>query len=159
MVIAADNFAELDLSDFIAGFDSNTALIAVHDVGDKEKACEINKACQLGVVIIEGNKVIRFDEKPREPTSSIVATGMYIFPTRIFPLLAEYCQLQKQDNLGNFISYLINIEPVHAYAFTQTWIDIGDEIKKGRLSVWQPDFAYLLNYNKIMQTRRDPAET
>ena len=135
VVIAADNYLEFDLTDLMAKFDGKNVMIAVHDVGDKDKACDIGKKCQLGLVILDGTKVIRLDEKPPEPTSSIIATGIYVLPQRIFPLLAQYCRQKKRDNLGEFINFLLSKEEVFAYPFTEVWADIGDEITKGRLFV------------------------
>jgi glucose-1-phosphate thymidylyltransferase len=135
IVIAADNYFEIDMADVLGTFNHRNALIAVHDVGDKDKACEIAQACQVGLVTLEQNRIVKFDEKPPAPTSSTIATGIYILPSRIFPLLSEYCRETKRDNLGSFISYLLSREEVHAYAFTETWIDIGDEIKRGRISI------------------------
>jgi glucose-1-phosphate thymidylyltransferase len=135
IVIAADNYFEFDLDDLLEEFDGKTPLIAVRDVGDKEKACELARACQVGLVILEKNRVIKLDEKPPKPTSSIIATGIYVLPKRVFPSLDKYCYNQKQDNLGSFISYLLEKQEVRAYLFTETWIDIGDEIKKGNLSI------------------------
>lgn len=135
MIIAADNYFEFDLRDFIRRFDGDNALIAVYDVGDKAKACEMGRACQVGLVILEEDRVIRLDEKPAEPTSSIIATGVYILPRGIFPLLSRYCAECKRDNLGGFIAHLLDSHEVRAYPFTEPWIDIGDEIKKGKLLV------------------------
>jgi glucose-1-phosphate thymidylyltransferase len=135
IVIAADNYIEFDLADLMAKFDGWNTLIAVHDVGDKDKACEIGKACQLGLVILEENRVIRFDEKPLQATSSIIATGIYVLPSRIFPLLSQYCRKKRRDNLGNFINFLLDKEEVQAYSFTEIWVDVGDEIKKGKSSI------------------------
>jgi NDP-sugar pyrophosphorylase family protein len=134
-VIAADNYIEFDLADFIAKFDGRNVLMAVHDVGEKNRACEIGKACQVGLVILEGNKVIRLEEKPPVATSSIIATGIYIFPLRIFPLISQYCRERRGDNLGELISFLLEKEEIEAYPFTRIWADIGDEIMKGKLSV------------------------
>jgi glucose-1-phosphate thymidylyltransferase len=135
MIIAGDNYFEFDLVDLIAKFNGINPIIAVYDVGDKDKACEIGKACQLGLVILEKNRIVRFDEKPQEATSSILATGIYVLPPHVFPLLSMYCHESKRDSLGNFIAFLLKKEEVHAHVFTGPWIDIGDEIKKGKLSV------------------------
>ncbi len=135
MVIAADNYFELDLKKMISRFDGVKTLIAVHDVGDKEQACEIGKRCQVGLVVVDAGKIVQFDEKPEEPTSSIIATGIYILPRRVFPQLSKYCQENRRDNLGDFISFLLARDEVKAHVFTETWVDIGDEIKRGRLSV------------------------
>ncbi len=136
MIIAADNYFEFDLQDMLRQFDGYNPLIAVYDVGDKEKACEIGKTCQVGLAILEKNRIIRLDEKPQRPTSSVSASGIYILPSRIFSTLAKYAFQDKRDNLGSFISFLLDQgEEVQAYTFNQLWMDIGDEIKKGNISL------------------------
>jgi len=134
MVLAGDNYFELDLNQLINQFSGEKVVIAVYDVGDKSKACEIGKACQIGLVTLDERKVVRFDEKPLEATSSLIATGIYIIPRRVFSLLAEYCAEGKKDNLGSFIAHLLDRDEVEAYISTELWIDIGDEIKKGRVT-------------------------
>lgn len=119
LVIAGDNYFEFDLAQFIARYDGKHTLVAVYDIGDK------GKASQFGVVQLDGHRITEFQEKPAKPQSSLVATACYIFPQRIFPLLRQYCQRGKRDNLGSFIAYLIDKDEVHAYPFTESWIDIG----------------------------------
>lgn len=119
LVIAGDNYFEFDLAQFIAGYDDKHTLVAIHDIGDK------GKATQFGVVQLDGHRIAGFQEKPAKPKSSLVATACYIFPRRVFPLLHQYCQQGKRDNLGSFIAYLADREEVHAYTFTELWVDIG----------------------------------
>ncbi len=119
LVIAGDNYFEFDLAQFIARYDGKHTLVAVYDIGDK------GKASQFGVVQLDGHRIAEFQEKPAKPQSSLVATACYIFPQRIFPLLRQYRQRGKRDNLGSFIAYLIDKDEVHAYTFTESWIDIG----------------------------------
>jgi len=119
LVIAGDNYFEFALAQFIARYDGKHTLVAVYDIGDK------GKASQFGVVQLDGHRIAEFQEKPAKPESSLVATACYIFPQRIFYLLHQYCQRGKRDNLGSFIAYLIDKDEVHAYTFTESWIDIG----------------------------------
>lgn len=133
VVIAADNYFDFDMSDLLFRFNGRNVTIAAYDVGDKEKACEIGKRCQLGLVILRKNRVIRFDEKPETATSSVIATGIYVLPPRVFPIISKYCLKDKRDNLGSFISHLLSLEKVYAYVFSGAWMDIGDEINRGRL--------------------------
>jgi len=119
LVIAGDNYFEFALAQFIARYDGKHTLVAVYDIGDK------GKASQFGVVQLDGHRIAEFQEKPAKPESSLVATACYIFPQRIFHLLHQYCQRGKRDNLGSFIAYLIDKDEVHAYTFTESWIDIG----------------------------------
>jgi len=119
MVIAGDNYFEFKLTKFIASYNGKNALVAIYDIGDK------SKASQFGVVSLEGRKIVKFEEKPAKPESSLIATACYIFPPRIFPLLSSYCSEGKRDNLGSFIAYLIDKDEVYAYPFTELWLDIG----------------------------------
>ena len=121
LVIAGDNYFEFDLSEFITSYDSENPLVAVYNIKDK------GKAGQFGVVELKGNRIVRFEEKQENPKTSLVSTGCYIFPSRIFPLLSQLCQ-QPKDNLGHFIAYLVEKDSVLGYIFTEPWFDIGVEI-------------------------------
>jgi glucose-1-phosphate thymidylyltransferase len=119
LVIASDNYFELDLSKFIAAYNGTNTLVAVYDIGDK------SKASQYGVVQLDGCKIAGFEEKPPQPKSSLIAVACYILPPRIFPLLFQFCAQRKRDNLGDLIAYLAEKDEVHAYIFSELWIDIG----------------------------------
>jgi glucose-1-phosphate thymidylyltransferase len=119
LVIAGDNYFEFDLARFIASYDGQNTLVAVHDIGDKDKAR------QFGTVRLDEDRVAEFEEKPARPKSSLVATACYIFPPRVFPLLRQYCLQGRIDNLGSFIAHLVDRDRVYAYPFTETWLDIG----------------------------------
>jgi len=119
LVIASDNYFELDLRQFIDTYNGKSTLVAVYDLGDR------NKAKPFGVVQLDGHRIIELAEKPAQPKSSLIAVACYIFPPRIFPLLFQFCARGKKDNLGNFIAYLIETDEVHAYTFSELWFDIG----------------------------------
>ncbi len=119
LVIASDNYFELDLRRFIDAYNGKNTLVAVYDINDK------SKASRYGVARLDGHRITEFAEKPAQPKSSLIATACYIFPSRIFPLLSQFCARGKKDNLGNFIAYLIETDEVHAYTFSELWFDIG----------------------------------
>ncbi len=119
LVLAGDNYFEFDLTKFIGAYNRRNTLVAVCDIGDK------SKACQFGVVQLDGQKIVRFDEKPVEPKSTLAATACYLLPVRVFPLLSEFVRKGKAGNLGSFIAYLTNVDEVHAYVFAELWLDIG----------------------------------
>lgn len=122
LVIAGDNYFDFNIVDFIAAYDGKRALVAVHDIGD------LRKAAQFGVVLLEGDKIIQFEEKPAIPKSTLIATAIYILPRRLFSILTAFCAKGRRDNLGDFISYLVDVDEVKAYVFTQPWFDIGNEL-------------------------------
>jgi glucose-1-phosphate thymidylyltransferase len=126
LVIAGDNYFEFDLSQFIAAYDGKNTLVAVHDIGDK------SRAGQFGVARLDGNRLAGLEEKPAKPASSLVATACYIFPPRVFPLLQHYCSSVKRDNLGSFISHLIEVNQVQGYLFTEPWFDIGSNYSSSK---------------------------
>jgi glucose-1-phosphate thymidylyltransferase len=119
LVVAGDNYFEFSLAEFISTYNGKNVLVAVYDIGDR------NKASRFGIVSLDGNRIVEFQEKPAQPRSSLVSTGIYIFPPRIFPLLSRYCAEGKRDNLGSFIAHLVERDEVHACIFTETWRDIG----------------------------------
>ncbi|MFC2052654.1 nucleotidyltransferase family protein [Chloroflexota bacterium] len=121
IVLAGDNYFEFSITEFLGTYDGSHALIAVHDIGNKEDAT------QFGVVSVDAFKVTDFEEKPSQPQSSLVATGCYILPARIFPFLENYCASGRKDNLGEFIKYLVEEDEVRTWSFKETWMDIGSE--------------------------------
>jgi glucose-1-phosphate thymidylyltransferase len=119
LIIAGDNYFEFDLSRFIVAYNGNNTLVAVHDIGDR------SQASQFGVVRLDGERLAGLEEKLAKPKSTLIATACYILPPRLFPLLSQYCSGSRRDNLGSFISYLIAVDQVHGYLFTEPWFDIG----------------------------------
>jgi len=119
LVLAGDDYFEFDLSRFIGAYNSSNTLVAVHDIGDK------SKATQFGVVKLSGKRIVEFQEKPKKPHSTLIATAFYILPKHLLPILSKYCSEAKRDNLGSFIAYLLDSHEVHAYPFTEMWIDIA----------------------------------
>ena len=120
LVIGGDNYFEFNFSDFIKTYDGKNSLVAVREIGEK------SRASQFGVVHLDGNRIVEFQEKPVLPKSSLVSTACYIFPPEAFPLLDSYCQQGKRDSLGEFIVYLMERTNVYAYIFEELWLDIGD---------------------------------
>jgi len=120
LVIASDNYFGFDLARFISAYDGVNTLVAVYDIGDRDKAR------QFGVVRLDGNRIVELEEKPADPRSSLISTACYVFPPRIFPLLSQFCSQVGRDNLGSFITYLIGRDEVYAYVFSEPWFDIGN---------------------------------
>lgn len=119
LVIAGDNLFSFSLRDFLDRYEGKT-LIAVYDVGDFELAK------RYGVVLLEGDKVVDFEEKPVKPKSTWISTGVYVFPKDVLELIPQYLKEGNKDSPGYFIQWLLSkgIE-IHAYKFNDYWYDIG----------------------------------
>lgn len=119
VVLAGDNLFTFDLAHFVSEYKGN-ALVAVYDIESREKAKK------FGVVHIQNNKIVEFEEKPQKPKSSIVSTLCYILPKESLPYLKEFAKKGK-DNAGDFIAYLVKNSPfdVEPYIFSGSWFDVG----------------------------------
>jgi len=121
IVVAGDNMISFDLAEFTDFFeDKGTPTLAAYDVGSKERAQS------YGLVSLDGDRVVDFQEKPDEPESTLVSIACYAFPAETLPDLATYLEDgENPDEPGWFIQWLQSREPVHAFTFDGAWFDIG----------------------------------
>ncbi|GAI09555.1 unnamed protein product [marine sediment metagenome] len=119
MVICGDNYFGESLDGFVQTFTRNT-LIGIYDIEDKEKAKK------YGVVeTYPSGRIRRFYEKPEKPNSTLVSTGIYIFPPVLYQGIKQFARLSPDINLGDLINQLNQYHPVHSYLFEGVWFDIG----------------------------------
>ncbi len=122
LVMAGDNLFEFDLADFLNfAKQRDGAAIALYDIGS------IELARNFGVVEIDANKkVVDFEEKPGNPKSTLVSTGIYYFPKDKVAFINEYVKMQtKLDAPGHYIGWLSRRDEVYGFTFTEDWYDIG----------------------------------
>lgn len=128
IVIAGDNLYDFSVKDIIEYFNLHRKpTVAFHDIGSKEEAKK------FGVAQLEGNKVVSFEEKPAEPKSTLVSTAIYVFPKESLGKFNEYlAKVHNNDNIGDFMKWLIAQTEVHGYVYKEKWYDIGtlDTYKK-----------------------------
>ena len=125
LILASDNYFEFDLCQFIAAYSGRNALVAVHDIGDKDKAG------RFGVVEVEKGRIVKCVEKPRHPETSLIGIACYVFPRRLFAVLSHFhAQHPDLDELGHFITYLVKYDEVDAYIFTEVCKDIASIISE-----------------------------
>jgi len=121
LVVAGDNLFTGSLSPIVKRY-SGKPIIALYDVRDAELAK------LYGVVQIDHDaRIVNFVEKPERPFSTLVSTGIYIFPRQVIDMTEEY--LSKgggRDRLGDFIQWLYKKTPVYGYVLDGEWWDIGD---------------------------------
>ena len=125
IVIAGDNLFDYSLQDYIDFWRSKgvASAVAVRDVGD------LRLASQYGIVELDGDdRVIGFEEKPANPTTTLCATATYIYHREHVPLVRRFIdEGNPPDQSGSFMEWLRAREPVFAYWFTGPWLDIGDK--------------------------------
>ncbi|ELY60676.1 sugar phosphate nucleotidyltransferase [Natronolimnohabitans innermongolicus] len=121
LVIAGDNRFDFALEEFLEYFDRREGpAIAAHDVGSRERATS------YGVLELDGERVVDFQEKPDEPESTLVSIGCYAFPGETLSLFGPYLEAGNDpDEPGWFVQWLQDRESTYAYVFEDAWFDIG----------------------------------
>ncbi|MFB6234055.1 MAG: sugar phosphate nucleotidyltransferase [Halopenitus sp.] len=121
LVIAGDNLISFDVADFVDFFDEEgQPALAAYDVESRESAKS------YGLVELDDEEVVDFQEKPADPRSTLVSIACYAFPAENLTNLREYLDAGKNpDEPGWFIQWLQNRETVRAYTFDGAWFDIG----------------------------------
>lgn len=121
VVIAGDNLISFDVAEFIDYFEAkDSTTLAAYDVGSRERAKS------YGLVELDGDEVVDFQEKPEDPKSTLVSIACYAFTEDTIPMLDEYLEDgNNPDEPGWLIQWLHDRHPVYAYTFDGAWYDIG----------------------------------
>ncbi|MFA5339223.1 MAG: nucleotidyltransferase family protein [Candidatus Omnitrophota bacterium] len=124
IVLAGDNMFDWGLKGFADYAEKSPGNFAIgaYDIGDRKKASI------YGVVEVdEKGDMINFLEKPEDPPTSLIATGIYYFPEGKLGLIEEFLKAgDEKDAPGHFIQWLSKREEVRCYVFKGVWYDIGD---------------------------------
>jgi glucose-1-phosphate thymidylyltransferase len=125
LVLAGDNLFELSLPGFVGWWRAKprpSSAVPLHDVGDLELAT------QYGIADVdERDRIVRFVEKPSDPTSTLASTLIYLLPPEHVQLIRTYLdEGESPDNAGSFLGWLAGREPVYGFRFEGSWFDIGN---------------------------------
>ena len=78
------------------------------------------------VVDMKNDRVVGFEEKPKSPKSSLISTGIYVFPKEMLGMLKEYVSGgNNPDAPGYFLQWLMKKDAVYGVVYTDNWYDIG----------------------------------
>src|SRR6056297_1792275 len=120
LVIAGDNLFGFDISDFIDHFkDYDDPTLAAYDVGDLEKAKS------YGLIQVEDDEIVDFQEKPDNPKSTLVSIACYAFPADSIRFDEYLSGDNNPDEPGWFIQWLVDQGSVRPFSFDGIWYDIG----------------------------------
>ena len=121
LIVAGDNFYKFDLLRMIKRFrELRKPVIALHDIKKKEEAK------RFGVISMKNGIIAHFEEKPEKPKSTLISTGIYLFPKETLKMFEEYLSdSNNPDAPGYFLHWLINREKVYGITYNEEWYDIG----------------------------------
>lgn len=120
-LLAGDNYFGFDFKDFFAACQENP-LLAAYDIGSKAAAKP------FGVVVPHPEKnflIEKFEEKPENPSSTLVSTGAYLFPKKFLCDIEIYSR-DHADDLGGIFEYFMQKgDKVNYFSFAEKWYDVG----------------------------------
>jgi glucose-1-phosphate thymidylyltransferase len=120
LVIAGDNLFGFNISEFIDHFkEYDDPTLAAYDVGDLEKAKS------YGLIQVEGDEIVDFQEKPDDPKSTLVSIACYAFPADAIRFDEYLSGDNNPDEPGWFIQWLVDQGSVRPFSFDGIWYDIG----------------------------------
>jgi glucose-1-phosphate thymidylyltransferase len=135
VVIAGDNLISFDVSEFVDFFaEKDAPTIAAYDVGSLERAKS------YGLVNLDGDEVIDFQEKPDDPKSTLVSIACYAYPKEVVSDIDTYLNEDgNPDEPGWFVQWLQSRQSVYAFTFEGAWFDIGTPESYLDAVAWQLD--------------------
>ncbi len=123
LIIAGDNLFSEPLTKFVEFAKGTEATVGVHDVGD------LDVIKKYGMVIVDPEGVItHFEEKPKEPSSTLAAIALYYYSKSVLPLFTTYLAAgNNPDQPGRFLQWLYQRQSVKTFKITGRWLDIGSK--------------------------------
>jgi len=124
IVVAGDNLFSNSLEDF-GRFcrEKNAPVLGVYDVGNLEDVKKYNS-----ISIDENGRIIFFEEKPKQPRSTLTGIALYYYPKATTPLVKQYiAEGNNPDQPGRLIQWLYPRTAVYTWRVPGLWYDIGSK--------------------------------
>ena len=82
LVVLGDNLVQDDISPYVRKFKNQKsgARLLLKEVSDPQR---------FGVAELDGNRIVRIEEKPEYPKSSYAVTGIYMYDRRVFDFIRD----------------------------------------------------------------------
>jgi glucose-1-phosphate thymidylyltransferase len=124
IIVAGDNLFSDQLGDFGKFIREKKApVLAVYDVGNLEEIKKYNS------ISVDGHgKITFFEEKPKEPKSTLTGIALYFYPRATIPLIRQYiAEGHNPDQPGRLVQWLYPRVPVFTWRVPGLWYDIGSK--------------------------------
>src|SRR6185503_19959469 len=124
VVVAGDNLFSESLRAFGEYCrQKNAPVLGIYDVGSLEQAKK------YGVVDLDGaGRIVRFEEKPKAPASTLIGIALYFYPRNVAPPIGQYmAEGNSPDQPGRLVQWLYPRLPVYTWTVPGIWYDIGSK--------------------------------
>tara|TARA_Y100000741_G_scaffold323104_1_gene273185 strand:+ start:633 stop:1673 length:1041 start_codon:yes stop_codon:yes gene_type:complete len=120
LVFLGDNIIQKSIIEFVENFNSS-------DYDATVLLCEVDNPSRFGIADVDNNKIVKITEKPKNPTSNLAVTGIYLLTPRIFEIIDNLKpswrnELEITDALDNLLKQNNNIS---FEKITDYWKDTG----------------------------------
>ncbi len=124
LVVAGDNLFSENLTDYgRVCREKEKPVLAVYDVGDLEQIKKYN-----AITIAADGLITFFEEKPKNPTSTLTGIAFYYYPKSTLPLIEQYiAEGNNPDQPGRLVQWLYPRLPVYTWKVPGLWFDIGSK--------------------------------
>lgn len=122
LVLAGDNLFNFSLRDFIAYFHMVNTDCITSNFEESIKVLQKTGVAELDT----SGRVLSFEEKPKIPRSHNAVPPFYIYTKATIKKVQRFLRSGKNfDAPGQFIAWLVNLQPIYAYIFCGKRYDIG----------------------------------
>ncbi|MGN6642660.1 MAG: nucleotidyltransferase family protein [Verrucomicrobiota bacterium] len=124
IVVAGDNLFSEKLEGFGEFCRGKSApVLALYDVGNLEEIKKYNS------ISLDGDgRITFFEEKPKNPTSTLTGIALYYYPKATIPLIRQYvAEGNNPDQPGRLVQWLYPRTPVYTWKVPGIWYDIGSK--------------------------------
>ena len=124
IVVAGDNLFSQSVEEFGKYCrQKNAPVLAVYDVGNLEEIKKYNAITMDG----EG-RITFFEEKPRQPQSTVTGIALYYYPRSSLPLIKQYvAEGNNPDQPGRLVQWMYPRTPFYTWRVPGLWFDIGSK--------------------------------
>ncbi|MDB6026867.1 MAG: Glucose-phosphate thymidylyltransferase [Verrucomicrobiales bacterium] len=124
IVVAGDNLFSETLEEFgKVCREKNAPVLAVYDVGSLEEIKKYNS-----ISLDKEGKITFFEEKPKEPKSTLTGIALYYYPKSTLPLIKQYvAEGNNPDQPGRLVQWLYQRTPFYTWTVPGIWFDIGSK--------------------------------
>lgn len=122
IVVAGDNLFSKKLDGFGAFCrEKNAPVLALYDVGDLEQIKKYNS-----ISVDDAGRITFFEEKPKEPKTTLTGIALYFYPRSTIPLITQYiAEGNNSDQPGRLIQWFYPRTAVYTWRVPGIWYDIG----------------------------------
>ena len=124
IVVAGDNLFSESLGafgQFCRG--KNAPVLGVYDVKSLDQVKKFSS-----INIDKDDRITSFEEKPANPTSTLIGIALYYYPKSALPLIRQYvAEGNNPDQPGRLIQWLYTRTPVYAWPVPGIGFDIGSK--------------------------------